>query len=68
MKHRTSIPPIECEIILTFLPPEALYAVSNLTLRPSINLPILPGVEQSETQIFSMKIKELLVISIQALS
>lgn len=41
MKQVTSNPPIECEIMLTFLPPEALYAVSSFSLSPSIPVSIL---------------------------
>lgn len=31
--------------MLTFLPPEALYAVSNFTLSVSIDLSILPEIQ-----------------------
>ena len=41
MKHEISSPPMEWDIKFTFLPPEALLAVSNFALRPSIALPIL---------------------------
>lgn len=48
MKHLISIPPIEWEIKLTCLPPEALYAVSSFALRPFINLSILQGKHVAE--------------------
>lgn len=43
-KHRTSSPPIEWEIILTFFCPEALYAVSNFLFSPSMTSPVLHNV------------------------
>lgn len=41
MKHETIIPPIEWDMIVTFRPPERLYAVSSFFFRPSISRSIL---------------------------
>lgn len=62
MKHITRSPPIECVIKVTFLFPEALYAVSSFTLRPSINLSILKTMNNHDNYIYWTKIKEILVV------